>query len=37
MTPNTFHPGSLWLLAPALAVSFMVWVLWRWWKDAQKR
>jgi len=36
MTPDTFHPDSLWLLAPALAVSFMVWVLWSLWKEIQK-
>lgn len=37
MTPNVFHPDSLWLIPPALAVSFMVWVLWCLSKEAQKR
>jgi hypothetical protein len=36
MPPDTFHAEALWLIAPALAVSFLAWVLWCWWKEAHK-
>jgi hypothetical protein len=36
MHPETFHLDSLWLIPPAMAVSFMVWVLWCWWKEAHR-
>jgi hypothetical protein len=36
MHPQTIHLDSIWLVPPALAVSFMVWVLWSWWKEAHR-
>jgi hypothetical protein len=36
MHPQTIHLDSIWLVPPALAVSFMVWVLWSWWKEEHR-
>jgi hypothetical protein len=36
MHPQTFHLDALWLIPPAMAVSFMAWVLWSWWKEAHR-
>jgi hypothetical protein len=36
MPSQIFHPDSLWLIPPALALSFMVWVLWCWWREEHK-
>ena len=27
------HEQTLWLIPVGLAVSFMVWVLWNWWRE----
>lgn len=27
------HEQALWLIPVGLAVSFMVWVLWNWWRE----
>ncbi len=31
-----FNPASLLLLPVILATAFMVWVLWKWWKDEHR-
>jgi hypothetical protein len=36
MPVESFHLEALWLIPPAAAVSFMGWVLWCWWHEAQK-
>jgi hypothetical protein len=36
MHPVTFYAETLWLIPPALAVSFLAWVLWSWWNEAHK-
>jgi len=30
------HPDAIWLIPPLLAVSFLLWVLWNFWKDERK-
>ncbi len=27
------HEQTLWLIPVSLAVGFMVWVLWNWWRE----
>jgi hypothetical protein len=30
------HEQTLWLIPVGLAVSFMVWVLWNWWREEHR-
>jgi hypothetical protein len=30
------HEQTLWLIPVSLAVSFMVWVLWNWWREEHR-
>lgn len=30
------HEQSLWLIPVSLAVGFMVWVLWNWWREERR-
>jgi hypothetical protein len=34
---NVHHPDPIWLIIPVLAVSFLLWVLWNFWKDGRKQ
>ena len=31
------HPDPIWLIIPVLAVSFLLWVLWNFWKEGRKQ
>ncbi len=31
-----FHEEWLWLIPMGLAIGFMLWVLWNWWKEEQR-
>jgi len=33
---NIAHPGAIWLIPPALAVAFLLWVLWNFCQDEWK-
>jgi hypothetical protein len=30
------HEQTLWLIPVGLAVGFMVWVLWNWWREERR-
>jgi hypothetical protein len=30
------HEQTLWLIPVSLAVGFMVWVLWNWWREEHR-
>ena len=30
------HDQALWLIPVGMAVSFMLWVLWQWWKEERR-
>jgi len=30
------HEQTLWLIPVSVAVSFMLWVLWHWWKEERR-
>ncbi len=30
------HEQTLWLIPVGLAVGFMVWVLWQWWREEHR-
>jgi hypothetical protein len=30
------HPDAIWLIPPLLAVVFLLWALWNFWKDDRK-
>jgi hypothetical protein len=30
------HPGALWLLPVILSVTFLLWVLWSFWRDQRR-
>jgi hypothetical protein len=36
MHPQTLNLDSLWLVPPALALTFMFWVLWSWFKEGHR-
>jgi hypothetical protein len=36
MHPQILHLDGLWLIPPILAISFMVWALWSWSKEAHR-
>jgi hypothetical protein len=31
-----FHEESLWLIPVGLAIWFMLWVLWNWWREEKR-
>ncbi len=31
-----FHAESLWLIPVGLALWFMLWVLWNWWREERR-
>ena len=31
------HPDPIWLIIPVLAVSFLLWVLWNFWKEGRRQ
>jgi hypothetical protein len=33
---NIAHPDAIWLIPPVLAVAFLLWVLWNFWKDDRR-
>jgi len=30
------HEESLWLIPVSIAIAFMLWVLWHWWKEERR-
>jgi hypothetical protein len=36
MPMDSLHHDSQWLILPAMAVSFLIWVLWNWWREEKR-